>query len=72
MTNQTHLHPESENPEKFIKSPFHEVHWIKCPKCSKRFWFPTRNKKNTVFDVEKLKKKFTELLERQGCKNHVR
>ena len=63
------LHSASENPSKFIESPLHKVHWVKCPKCGESFWVPLFVDRLDEY-VEEILRDFQEYLSQNPCSEH--
>jgi phage terminase large subunit GpA-like protein len=63
------LHSASEDSSKFMESPFHKVHWVKCPKCGKEFWFALYEDRPTEY-VEEIRSDFQEYLYQNPCSEH--
>ena len=62
------LHSASEHPSKSMEV-FHKVHWVKCPKCGKSFWFALFQDRPTEY-VEEIRSDFQEYLSQNPCSEH--
>ncbi len=62
------LHSASEHPPKELLL-WHKVHWVKCPKCGKEFWFALYEDRPTEY-LEEILRDFTEYLSQNPCSEH--